>query len=97
MLIQNSEGVIALFRTSPAAVAASLPQPGPADKLDLVTASGVHRFTVEIAADDASRAEGLMFRQSMADDHGMLFDFKREQPAAFWMKNTYIPLDMVFI
>jgi uncharacterized membrane protein (UPF0127 family) len=82
----------------PAAIAApALPKPGPMDKLDLVTASGVHRFSVEIAADDAARAEGLMFRQSMADDHGMLFDFKREQPTSFWMKNTYIPLDMVFM
>lgn len=82
----------------PTAVAApALPQPGPMDKVDLVTATGVHRVTVEIVADDAARAEGLMFRQSMADDHGMLFDFKRDQPAAFWMKNTYIPLDMVFI
>lgn len=76
---------------------ATLPKPGAMDQLYLVTASGTHRFTVEIAADDAARAEGLMFRQSMADDHGMLFDFKRDQPAAFWMKNTYIPLDMVFI
>lgn len=96
---QGWTGLQAMLR--PTAVAAqgtaALPKPGPMDTLDLVTATGVHRFTVEIAADDAARAEGLMFRQSMADNHGMLFDFKREQPAAFWMKNTYIALDMVFI
>lgn len=93
---QGWVGLQAMLR--PAAVAATaLPKPGPMDTLQLVTATGVHTFTVEIAADDAARAEGLMFRQSMADDHGMLFDFKREQPAAFWMKNTYISLDMVFI
>ena len=38
-----------------------------------------------------------MFRREMADEHGMLFDFVEEQPASFWMENTYIPLDMLFI
>src|SRR5690606_8407415 len=43
------------------------------------------------------RAKGLMFRQEMAPDHGMLFDFGREQPVTFWMKNTPLSLDMIFI
>src|SRR5690606_5996567 len=51
------------------------------------------RFEVEIAADDASRARGLMFRDSLEAGHGMLFIFEQEQPLAFWMKNTRIPLD----
>lgn len=94
---QGWAGLNTLLQPTPVVAQVVLPKPGPADKLDLVTASGVHRFDVEIAADDAARAEGLMFRQSMADDHGMLFDFKREQPVAFWMKNTFIALDMVFV
>src|SRR5690606_21929232 len=56
-----------------------------------------HRFTVEIADDDAERARGLMFREELAPDAGMLFDFVDERPVAFWMQNTLIPLDMLFI
>lgn len=55
-----------------------------------------HKFDIEIAADDAARARGLMFRDNMADDHGMLFLFDDVQPRAFWMKNTHIPLDILF-
>lgn len=56
-----------------------------------------HSFTVEIADDDAERARGLMFREELAPDAGMLFDFLNERPVAFWMQNTLIPLDMIFI
>jgi uncharacterized membrane protein (UPF0127 family) len=54
------------------------------------------RFKVEIADDEASRTRGLMFRDSLAEDRGMLFIFEREQPLAFWMKNTKIPLDILY-
>jgi uncharacterized membrane protein (UPF0127 family) len=54
------------------------------------------RFIVEIADDDESRARGLMFRDSLAEDRGMLFVFEREQPLAFWMRNTRIPLDILY-
>ncbi|MDC9700738.1 MAG: DUF192 domain-containing protein [Alphaproteobacteria bacterium] len=54
-------------------------------------------FDVEIAADDQNRAIGLMYRRFLDVRHGMLFDFKRTQDVNMWMKNTYIPLDMIFI
>ena len=54
------------------------------------------RFKVEVVDDDESRARGLMFRDSLAEDRGMLFVFEREQPLAFWMKNTKIPLDIMY-
>jgi uncharacterized membrane protein (UPF0127 family) len=67
------------------------------EPLHIVTASGAHDFEVEIAADDASRERGLMNRRFMPADHGMLFEFPESAPVSFWMKNTYIPLDMIFI
>ena len=68
-----------------------------AAELQVVTETGAHRYNVEIAADQASREHGLMERRKMAPDHGMLFEFQRREPVAFWMKNTYLPLDMLFI
>ncbi|MBD8525098.1 DUF192 domain-containing protein [Pseudomarimonas arenosa] len=56
---------------------------------------GAH-FKVELALDDASRMRGLMFRESMSEDHGMLFVFDRAEPQAFWMRNTRIPLDIIY-
>jgi uncharacterized protein len=70
---------------------------GGLEPLRIQTATGAHDFQVEIAADDRSHEIGLMNRRYMAPDHGMLFEFDREEPQTFWMKNTYIPLDMVFI
>ena len=70
---------------------------GELDSLEIVTATGRHVFQVEIANNDATREHGLMDRRYMAADHGMLFEFDREAPVSFWMKNTYIPLDMIFI
>ena len=54
------------------------------------------RFVVEVADDDAERARGLMFRDSMPRDHGMLFVFEKQEPLAFWMKNTRLPLDILY-
>lgn len=68
-----------------------------AGRLEIRSAKATHAFTVEIADTDAKRTEGLMFRTQMAPDHGMLFDFKREEPVWFWMKNTYLSLDMIFV
>jgi uncharacterized membrane protein (UPF0127 family) len=65
--------------------------------LDVVTKSGAHHYSVEIAADEPTRERGLMYRRQMPEDHGMLFEFERREPVFFWMKNTYLPLDMLFI
>ena len=65
--------------------------------IEIVSGSGVHAFAVELATTDAERERGLMFRKELPEGQGMLFDFQRDQPVAFWMHNTYIPLDMMFI
>jgi uncharacterized protein len=65
--------------------------------LEIVSKSGVHTFTVEMALTAEEQAKGLMFRRELPEGEGMLFDFHREQPASFWMKNTYVSLDMIFI
>ena len=67
------------------------------DRLVIHTATGDYGFNVEVVDTPEARAKGLMFRQSLAKDAGMLFDFRQEQQTAFWMQNTFIPLDMVFI
>jgi uncharacterized membrane protein (UPF0127 family) len=67
------------------------------ETLRFKTASGDHAFSVEVMRTDAERAKGLMYRRFMPVDRGMLFDFKVEQPVMMWMKNTYLPLDMVFM
>jgi uncharacterized protein len=65
----------------------------------LVIATGAReiKFDVELALNDAERARGLMFRDKLGPYDGMLFDFYQDAPVSFWMKNTLIPLDMVFI
>ena len=63
----------------------------------VTTARGPVAITLEVAADDATRTKGLMYRERLADGHGMLFVFDKEQEHSFWMKNTLIPLDMIFI
>jgi hypothetical protein len=82
------------------AAAATLVTPALADPLEDLTIStqtGDHAFSVEIAATPETRERGLMDRRFMPMDRGMLFEFERDGSVAFWMKNTDIPLDMVFI
>lgn len=68
------------------------------EALSIVTKAGQRQsFQVEVARNDADRAQGLMFRRSMAPDRGMLFDFGRVEPVSMWMQNTYLSLDMLFI
>jgi uncharacterized membrane protein (UPF0127 family) len=65
--------------------------------LEIASRSGVHVFAVELAATDADRSRGLMFRKSLPAGQGMLFDFKQDQMVSMWMRNTYVSLDMIFI
>jgi uncharacterized membrane protein (UPF0127 family) len=63
----------------------------------VTTKTGEHKLNVEWASTPTERERGLMGRESMPDGHGMLFDFGGEQPVYFWMKNTPLSLDMIFI
>jgi uncharacterized membrane protein (UPF0127 family) len=78
---------------SSAASAASLP----VTTIIIDTDHGPAKFKVEVAGDEPSQRLGLMYRKSMAPDAGMLFDFHASQIETFWMKNTVLPLDLIFI
>ena len=82
-----------------AGLVASLPAARGAEQqtLEIASKSGVHTFAVEIAVTDEERARGLMYRRSVPESYGMLFDFKRDQEVTMWMRNTYVSLDMIFI
>jgi uncharacterized membrane protein (UPF0127 family) len=77
-------------------VAAELQQ-FPKSELTIVSATGRHRFKVEVAETPEQMEQGLMFRRSLAPDAGMLFDYKQPTVATMWMRNTLIPLDMLFV
>lgn len=66
-------------------------------KLAIVSGGKRHTFTVELALTDRQQQQGLMFRRTMAPDAGMLFDYRTPTRITMWMKNTFIPLDMIFI
>jgi uncharacterized protein len=89
-LLASLVAVLGVFAL-PAARAATF-QP-----LEIVTKSGVHVFSVEMATTEEEKTTGLMYRKELPDGKGMLFDFSPEQQVSMWMKNTYIPLDMIFI
>ena len=78
-------------------LAASAALAAPMEELAIRSGTGLHVFRVEIADTPEARATGLMFRREMAADAGMLFEFHALEPVAFWMKNTELPLDMLFI
>ncbi len=87
-----------LFSAGACAAEISGPQPTlPTAPLVIDTARGPAQFTVEMATSWPQQEAGLMFRKSLAPNAGMLFDFGKETETAFWMKNTLIPLDMLFI
>jgi uncharacterized membrane protein (UPF0127 family) len=84
------KSILAIVTASVVLAACATQAAGPAVELK------GHRFDVELATDPASQQRGLMFRDEMAADHGMLFVFGEMAPRAFWMKNTHIPLDILF-
>ncbi|MGE0280236.1 MAG: DUF192 domain-containing protein [Rhizobiaceae bacterium] len=71
----------------------------PVDPSPLVaeTDSGEHAFKIEIADDQAERTAGLMYRNFLPENQGMLFIFEQTQQVGFWMKDTPLPLDLIFI
>lgn len=106
MRIPQRRGVLAAFSAALLVLAACAApdkagaEPGaisPLEDLQVVTRTGTHTFKVEIADDEAERTQGLMNRPSMAADRGMLFQFPDERDRSFWMHNTYIPLDIIYI
>ena len=86
--------VVALLLAGPAAAQFAR---FPTAPLTIVTVGGPQRFTVEVATTPVQMEQGLMFRQSLARDAGMIFDFGAPVMATMWMKNTLIPLDMLFV
>lgn len=103
-----SKAIVAFLLLAAAACAQPAAAPAPVEApaaapavvlepLEVQTAQGVRRFRVEIADDPQERERGLMYRTVMAEGEGMLFDFQQPQLLSFWMKNTLIPLDIIFI
>jgi uncharacterized protein len=76
---------------------ASVGPEAPTEALTIDTTNGPVRLNVEIADDEAERAQGLMYRQTLPDDRGMLFDFPEPEMASFWMRDTPLSLDIIFI
>lgn len=94
-------GVVVMFPTGKdnAVFAQRIARLATFSKEALIIRSGnkTYKFSVELALNRLQQAQGLMFRQRMAPDAGMLFVYRRDEPMAMWMKNTSIPLDMLFI
>ena len=88
--------VVSLAVTAPTIAQEAMALPVDAEPLIAVTAKGEVPLRIEIADEPGERAMGLMFRKDLADDQGMLFVFEQTQPVGFWMKNTPLPLDLVF-
>jgi uncharacterized membrane protein (UPF0127 family) len=93
---------LAIFALVACATLAACADPSPSQTLPVETITvdtrhGQRVFTVEIAADMKSQERGLMFRRQMDPDAGMLFVFEPPQLVSFWMKNTFIPLDLMFV
>ena len=88
---------LAVLAAAPIAAPADFARAAELQTLEIASKTGVHAFQVEMAITPEEKEHGLMFRRELPEGQGMLFDFQFDQNVAFWMKNTYIPLDMIFI
>lgn len=89
---------LGLLAAAPRPILAQEPMTFDTTELVIETqAGGSHRFTVELALSMRQRSRGLMFREELAPDAGMLFVYPQEQEIRMWMRNTLIPLDMIFV
>lgn len=102
--MNHSRRLMLILALSAAAATTACAKKGPLDEngrplepLAIVTASGEHKFMVEIADDDEARQRGLMFRPPLPDDRGMLFQFPAAGEQSFWMRNTPSSLDIIYI
>jgi uncharacterized membrane protein (UPF0127 family) len=82
---------LVLLLVTQAAAGAGAPLP------EVALTIGGHKLTAEVAADEAQRAQGLMYRRMMPENRGMLFVFPQPAPQSFWMMNTFLPLSIAFI
>ena len=89
--------LIGFFGVTLITIAMALPSSSHAEEIVIHTESGPHTFSIEVMRTGQERAQGLMNRQYLAPEAGMLFDFGDPRPVSMWMKNTYISLDMIFI
>lgn len=92
----RAEGPAPVATTTPSTVTGT-PAAAAAETVTITTAKGPVSFKVEIADDEQERQQGLMYRTALAPDMGMLFEWTVPAERAFWMHNTYIPLDIIFI
>jgi len=97
MLTRRHFAIAALLTAFTGLAAQAQLQTYPKAELTIVSAGGPHKFAVEVATTPGQMEQGLMFRRSLAADAGMIFDYRAPSMAAMWMKNTLIPLDMLFV
>lgn len=97
LLVVMAAGIWLALDTPTVADSRAMVLPVDPEPLLIETAAGERSFTIEVADDPAERERGLMYRANMDDSHGMLFVFEQQRPVGFWMKNTPMPLDLVFI
>jgi len=88
---------MSLPSSQPANTGPKFTKQGELTLLDGATGEVIKTLDIEVKQNDAERAEGMMWRRSMEEDQGMLFIMERNEPQSFWMRNTYIPLDIMFI
>lgn len=94
LALQISTALMLVFATSQGSARAQDRNP-PLPQIEL--RAGMHRIVAEVAANDETRSRGLMFREQLAPNHGMLFIFQQASPYCFWMKNTPLALSIAFL